>query len=204
MTPRVWVTQRVEVLADRGERRDALDRRWIPFVRAAGALAVPVPNDLDWVMAMLAHETPAALLLSGGNSLVSCGGDAPERDELENRLLDFSAERNIPVLAVCRGMQLLLERCGARLTAVGGHVAAEQVITIAGERAQVNSYHDHGAHEAPPDLEVWATADDGVLKAVRHRREPWTGIMWHPERLFPFRKADVQLLAASLAGGERK
>jgi len=204
MTPRVWVTQRVEILRDRGERRDALDQRWIPFVAKAGGQARSVPNDKAWVQAALAEETPAVLLLTGGNSLLSCGGDAPERDAVENMLLDACEERGVPVLGVCRGMQLLLERCGATLQPVKGHVAAEQVILIKGKPAQVNSYHDHGALTVPEDFKVWAEAEDGVIKAVQHRRQRWTGIMWHPERLSPFPPRDVELLAGMIKDGERR
>jgi putative glutamine amidotransferase len=72
-------------------------------------------------------------------------------------------------------------------------VAQRQVIRIHGEPKEVNSYHRFAAFDSQPPLEVWAVADDGVVKAIRHSAQPVTGIMWHPERLTPFLPADVAL-----------
>ncbi len=102
----VLVTQRVEVLADRGERRDALDQHWISLLLAAGLQPVPVPNNRAWVCSHLAEHGMRPLLLTGGNSLEKYGGDAPERDEIERLLLDTALKAGVPVLGVCRGMQL--------------------------------------------------------------------------------------------------
>ena len=67
-------------------------------------------------------------------------------------------------------------------------------IEIEGRTAVVNSYHEWGSREAPAGLKVWARAADGVVKAVRHSSLPVWGIMWHPERIHPFRREDLDLL----------
>ncbi len=54
----------------------------------------------------------------------------------------------------------------------------------------------------PNELEVWAKADDGVVKAIKHKELPVWGIMWHPERLTPFRPEDVELMQNILGRGE--
>ena len=101
--------------------------------------------------------------------------------------------RALPVLGVCRGMQVIQQRHGIPLVRVEGHVTAKQIIQINREPMQVNSYHRFGARESRPPLEVWAIAEDGVIKAVRHAARPTTGIMWHPERSTPFSGADIAL-----------
>jgi putative glutamine amidotransferase len=131
--------------------------------------------------------------LTGGNDLAECGGDAAERDAVEYALLDWAERRGLPVLGVCRGMQLIQRRFGVALRRVEGHVAERQVIRIDGELSAVNSYHHFAAFDSRPPLEVWAVADDGVVKAIRHAAQPITGIMWHPERCTPFSPADVAL-----------
>jgi putative glutamine amidotransferase len=133
------------------------------------------------------------LVLTGGNDLAALGGDAPERDAVENELLDWAGSRKLPVVGVCRGMQVIQQRFGIPLRPVGGHVAQRQVIRIDGEQREVNSYHCFGAFDSRPPLDVWASAADGVVKAIRHAAEPVTGIMWHPERSLPFSPADVAL-----------
>jgi len=133
------------------------------------------------------------LVLTGGNDLAALGGDAPERDAVENALLDLAERRRLPALGVCRGMQVIQQRYGIPLRRVEGHVAQRQVIQIEGERKEVNSFHHFAAFDSRPPLEVWAVADDGVVKAIRHSAEPIMGIMWHPERSTPFSPADVVL-----------
>lgn len=190
----IAVTQRVDILTKRGERRDALDQRWVEFLAVCGLLAVPMPNRRETAAALFDAMAPAGLLLTGGNDPVAVGGDAPERDEAEAALIDCAESRGLPVFGVCRGLQMLLAREGAVLKPVTGHVTAAHAVRIDGERVEVNSYHNWGVTEAPADFEVWAVAEDGVIEAVRHRRDPLAGIMWHPERATPFAPRDIALI----------
>ncbi len=194
----VLVTQRV--VCEAGERRDALEQSWHALLARAGLRALLVPNCLAAAEELWEGAPAAGLLLTGGNDLAALGGDAPERDRVEAAALERALARGLPVLGVCRGMQLLLERHGAAHERVEGHVAARQEILVAGAPALVNSFHRWGARDVGPELEVWARARDGVVKAVRHRARPLVGIMWHPERLEPFRADDVALLRALFGG----
>jgi gamma-glutamyl-gamma-aminobutyrate hydrolase PuuD len=189
----VAITQRVSVVPAYGERRDCLDQAWTKFLAACGLLPVLLPNITEAALALCEGAGIAGLVLTGGNDLAVFGGDAPERDAMENILLEMAERRALPVLGVCRGMQVIQQRFAIPLRRVEGHVAQRQVIRIDGERKEVNSYHHFAAFDSRPPLEVWAVADDGVVKAVRHSAEPVTGIMWHPERCSPFSPADVAL-----------
>jgi len=189
----VAITQRVSVIPAYGERRDCLDQAWTKFLATCGLLPVFLPNVTDAALALCEGPGIAGLVLTGGNDLAVLGGDAPERDAVENALLDFAERRGLPVLGVCRGMQVIQQRFAIPLRRVEGHVAQCQVILIDGEPKEVNSYHDFAAFESRPPLDVWAVADDGVVKAIRHSAQPMTGIMWHPERCAPFSPADVEL-----------
>lgn len=189
----VAVSQRVDRSAD-GERRDALDQRWSRFLRCCGYLPLLVPNIVDLVEPILTEVEVDGIILTGGNDLVSCGGDAPERDATERALIAWSKERGVPLLAVCRGMQLLQEEAGIKLVRVSGHVCAKQTIKIDGRMEEVDSFHNWGAREIAGEWEVWATAEDGVHKAIRNPAKSVQGIMWHPERLEPFADRDIELL----------
>ena len=189
----VAVTQRVSVIPSYGERRDCLDQAWPRFIAACGLLPVPVPNVPDVALALCAAGDLSGVVLTGGNDLTSLGGDAPERDRTEEALLDLAQSRGLPVLGVCRGMQLIQNRYEVPLRRVAGHVAKSQWIRIDGNLAEVNSYHHFGAFETRDPLRIWAVAEDGVVKAVRHESMPITGIMWHPERNLPFSPADIAL-----------
>ena len=140
------------------------------------------------------------LLLTGGNTLTAYGGDAPERDRTELDTLAFARARGVPVLGVCRGMQVILHAFGVPLRPVDGHAGTRH--RVGGSRT-VNSFHDFGSTGDTRPLDVLARADDGVVEAMRHPVEPVHGVMWHPERCEPFAEADVRLFRQLLSGGDR-
>ena len=189
----IAITQRVAVIPQYGERRDCLDQAWARFIAACGLLPLALPNIPEVALSLFRNVDVAGLLLTGGNDLAALGGDAPERDATENALVDDAEARGLPVLGVCRGMQLIQQRHAVPLVRVEGHVTPSQIIEINREPMQVNSYHRFAARESRAPLDVWAIAPDGVVKAVRHAARPTTGIMWHPERNTPFSGADVAL-----------
>jgi N5-(cytidine 5'-diphosphoramidyl)-L-glutamine hydrolase len=190
---KVAVSQRVSVVQEYGERRDCLDQAWPRFLAACGLLSLALPNIIEVATALCTDSDVTGLVLTGGNDLAAFGGDAPERDATENALLAVAESRGLPVLGVCRGMQVIQQRCAIPLRRVEGHVTPHQVIRVDGERTEVNSYHRFAAFESRPPLDVWAVADDGVIKAVQHANRSTTGIMWHPERMDPFAAADIAL-----------
>jgi gamma-glutamyl-gamma-aminobutyrate hydrolase PuuD len=190
---KVAITQRVSVVPEYGERRDCLDQAWPRFLAACGLMPLALPNVIEVAVALCAGADVTGLVLTGGNDLAALGGDAPERDATENAVLDVAESRGLPVLGVCRGMQVVQQRCAIPLRRVEGHVTRSQVIRVDGEPTEVNSYHRFAAFESRPPLDVWAVADDGVVKAIRHAAHSTTGIMWHPERMDPFAAADVAL-----------
>ena len=196
----VAISQRVDVFADRGESRDALDQQLITFLLAAGFLPVPVPNRLcrqspdgglmhdalhDWLEAV----SPRAIVLSGGNDIGQCSA----RDLTEGRLLEHARSHSLPVLGICRGMQMIAHWSGAELKPVTGHVRTRH--TLAGKMvAQVNSYHRLALAGCPQGFESLACSEDGEIEAIRHLVLPWEGWMWHPEREPVFASQDVERL----------
>ena len=188
---RVAITQRVVVDPAHGERRDALDQRWIDFLAACGLLPVPMPNRPETALALAAANEVSGLLLTGGNDLADYGGDAPERDSTEAALIGWARDRHLPVLGICRGMQVLLHEFGAPLERCSGHVATFHDLSVDGRTRRVNSFHRMAIHRLPAGFLARATDSDGVIEAAVHERERLAAMMWHPERMDPFDPDDI-------------
>ena len=199
----VAVTQRVDISSGGRERRDALDQAWAVFLGACGLTGVPVPNHPVTARYLLDTLPVEGVLLTGGNDLTDYGGTAPERDETERALLEQARHRHLPVVGVCRGMQVIQRAYGISLEPVTDHVAASQVVLVDGVREEVNSYHMWGTRETDPALAVWARAEDGVVEAVRDSDCLRVGIMWHPERFAIARPRDVSLFQQSFGCSEQ-
>jgi putative glutamine amidotransferase len=156
MTKRVGLSQRVVVCGS--ERRDCLDQAWTQAVAAEGNLPIPLGNATIDVAGLLDALTLDAIVLTGGNDIASAPGAvdvAPERDRFERAALAWAHDRDIPVLGVCRGLQMLATEAGATLAETDGHVATRHALvsTIAGLPSGVNSFHRLSIVDAPAQVE---------------------------------------------------
>lgn len=184
---RVAITQRVEVVPAIQERRDALDQAWssqLETLLKRNVSLFPIPGRLDsddW----LDFVSPQLIVLSGGNDI----GQAVERDALEARVLHYAARKRMPVLGVCRGMQMLNTYFAGGISKLSGHVAVTHEVRIIDlsspiQVMTVNSFHNYGIamSDLSPEFEPLFIHADGSVEAARHRQLGWLGIMWHPER----------------------
>jgi len=191
----IGITQRIFVDHSTKERRDCLDQRWSNFFDKIGMIPFPIPNSISLLKKIFEQNIIDGVVLSGGNSLFEFGGDAPERDETELLLLKYCETNKIPILGVCRGMQIIQRYFGVPLIEVKGHVTSQLKIQFINDLSQimmVNSYHHFGAIQTVPDLKIMAKSEDGVVKYIKHKDKKITAIMWHPERELPFSEFDLE------------
>lgn len=194
---KIIYTQRVEVIESYQERRDCADQRIADFLVACGYLPIPVPNNERIVPQLLDELKPDGIVLTGGNSLVKYGGNAPERDAMDVALIKVAIEKGVPVYGFCRGMQSILEYFGNELINVSGHVAVRHCLIGEQDIAyEVNSYHNQACVElkAGCGLQGIAKTEDGVIEAVQHVVYPIVGTMWHPEREKEYDVKDMERL----------
>lgn len=189
----VIYTQRVEVVEAYQERRDCADQRIADFIFACGFLPIPVPNKSDLAEEIFKELQPTGIVLTGGNSLVLHGGNAPERDSMDFTLIRLAIRNHIPLYGFCRGMQSILSYFGNDLINVEGHVAVRHTVNSVNDSYEVNSYHNQACVKLKDGCGLLTTAwtEDGVIEAVRHENLPIIGTMWHPEREEVFAGRDM-------------
>jgi putative glutamine amidotransferase len=186
----------------------------LAYVRAvdhAGGRGLVVPPSADGITETL--DALDGMIFSGGGDLdprlydaePHPETDAPrlDRDSAELRLLEEALERDMPVLAICRGSQVLNVARGGDLVqhlpdAVGhdrhkhtpGQFADHDVTVAAdsrlgvllGERAPVKSHHHQGYGRIGAGLRAVAWADDGVVEGLEDPHKRFAlGVLWHPE-----------------------
>lgn len=200
----IAITQRLVKNESYYEVRDALDIRWAKLFKKIGYIPLVLPVNYDF-RAYFKMFDIGGIILSGGNDLVSFGGDelSEERDAFEKKLLGFAIRNNIPTLGVCRGMFVIGEYFKAKIEKVKGHVGNRHGLIVSDESAYkgylrkiktVNTYHNYALKEVRGGLVVSAKSDDGVIEAIEHERYPVFGQMWHSEREEPFSGSEMKVI----------
>lgn len=176
------VSIRVDVWEDRSERRDAIDQKIYELVGDLGFLPVLIPNSLSIAQEYFSRFKFDAVMLTGGNSLEDYGGDSPERDKVEIFLITMSRKNDIPIVAICRGMQSIAHYNRVKLISTPNHIArSHRVFGEVGE-LEVNSFHGWSLAEIPPNYRVIARSDDQTIEGMFSQQDRTIAIMWHPER----------------------
>ncbi len=186
---RIGVTSRIVEAQGYREARDALAHDWAVFLAAAlpGVAWMQLPNlGGEHIVPYCEQWEIDRLILSGGEDI----GVSALRDQTELRLLDWAEARGVPVLGICRGMQLIAHRAGTGLIPVAAHVATTHAVTGA-RTGVVNSFHRLAPAACPEGYRVMAWAEDGSIEAIAHRSLRWEGWMWHPERCLQPAPLDV-------------
>jgi gamma-glutamyl-gamma-aminobutyrate hydrolase PuuD len=183
---------------------------YVDAVERAGGVPLLVPPGaaIDETL-----DVVDGLIFSGGSDLdpelygaeahAETAGVVRERDDFELALMQAALARDLPVLAICRGSQVLNVALGGGLeqhvpdrVGTDAHketagVFAEhdvtlipetQLASILGERHDVKSHHHQGFGELGRGLREAARAPDGTLEAVEDpARRVTLGVLWHPE-----------------------
>jgi putative glutamine amidotransferase len=187
------------------------------LVQRAGGLAVMLPPDDPAVAASVVARLDA-VVIAGGPDVeparygatpdARTGPPAPERDAWELALIEAALSSGIPLLGVCRGMQLLnVARGGTLVQHLDGHTSgtagtfgAHAVKPVPGtrygdlvpEESDVPVHHHQSVDRLGAGLTASAFASDGTVEAIELDGPQWTlGVQWHPEM-----GDDVRLMTA--------
>jgi putative glutamine amidotransferase len=202
--------------SEAGIRRSVVEAGYLHGLRVAGLLPLVLSPLDDRATRRRLLDRAGGLLLTGGadvdparygESMNGARDIAPERDEMEFALLEIALDRGLPVLAICRGMQVLNVALGGSLhqdletdfDASISHDSWREVDAsihgvrpddpallrevFNGDASMQNSAHHQGVERLADGLTAVGHAPDGLVEAVEYRSGRWTvGVQWHPER----------------------
>ena len=163
------------------------------FILTIIILSIPIPNfktsikkSIDFIFKKL---PPSAIILSGGNDI----GEYKNRDILEYYMIDLAIANNIPLIGICRGMQIINSYFGGSSVKLDNHVNVNHnIFDSLDNKVMVNSYHNYTLNRCPISYNVIAYDDTNKIEAIKHKFLPWEGWMWHPEREQEFSELDIR------------
>ena len=208
-----------------------LNQSYFHAIRHFGGipLLIPVlaePEELEFLV-----NQCDGLLLTGGDDIdpVLFGETqlndtlviAAERDRGEYALLDLVMKKNIPVLGICRGIQVMNVYCGGSLyqdipaqipsevrhrMEKPDHRTCHSCRIVSGtplhqltgrEEIGVNSHHHQAVKALAPNLACMGRCEDGIIEAIFDPSKPFFwGVQWHPERIWDIEEGSVRIFDA--------
>ena len=193
---------------------------YIQAVQRAGGIPVLIPPVFSREQIPTLLERLDGVLITGGGDLDPAlyqgeehprvYGIEPERDSMEIHLVRMALEASMPLLGICRGVQVMNVALGGTLYtdladqmpgalkhdyfpgyprntlahAVQVHPQSLLARVLGGTQFEVNSLHHQGIRSVAPSLRVTAHAPDGLVEGVEVDGHPFAvGVQWHPEWL---------------------
>lgn len=188
---KIGISLRIVRATNYDENRDALSHDWPQFLEKLNLIPILIPNQIDNVSEFLDEIGIDGLILSGGDNV----GDYPQRDSIEKSIIEYGIKKKLPIIGVCRGMQMINKYFGGSIitTSDQSHVNKLHSIDIVNSSKHkildsktitVNSYHNNiiKSNILGQDLEPFAFSSDKSIEGFYHKSLPLIGVMWHPER----------------------
>lgn len=197
-----------------------LAQSYTDAIQKSGAIPLILPLKLNEAECSQLAESLDGFLFTGGpdihpflfgeDTLEGCGNRSPLRDQSEPLLFSAVYKQKKPILAICRGIQLINIALGGdiyqnlcsqlprsilvahsqpfHLTNACHRVALEPSSLLSNivcsTEIEVNSSHHQSIRQTAPALTVCGCAADGVIEAVEQKDYPFLiGVQWHPEML---------------------
>ena len=187
---KIGISLRVGMIGKHNEKRDQINQEWITFLQELEYIPILIPNNLNNLQKYIQDLHLDGIILSGGDNI----GDFPDRDETERTILKTSIDSSIPILGICRGMQMINNYFGGNVEEKQGkkHVNNDHRISLTNDflfseekTIIVNSFHNNviKTELLGKNLVPFAEyEDDNTIEGFTHSIYPIKGVMWHPER----------------------
>ncbi len=192
----IAVSTRLSSAVGYEEQRDSISRDWIKlFSNLSISNYILLPNmETNLISEYCDYHSINGFLLTGGDII----GKDITRDKVELAALNLAKDKSLKVLGICRGMQMISSFFGGTLKSVDGHISTRHKIDDISSRT-VNSYHTFAIDRLPDCFNVNYRSYDNSIESISHKKLPWDGFMWHPERdevIHPMDKEVIKSLFA--------
>lgn len=205
-----------------------LNHSYVDTIRHFGGIPVLLP--------VMAQRDELEYLMSGLDGLVLTGGDdmdpvlfgetilndtvqlCPERDQAEYEVLKLAVSRDLPILGICRGVQVmnvffggdLYQDIPAQIPGCGRHrmdepyhrtehscVPAPETPMADWGSFGVNTHHHQAIRNVAPGYRCMGKAEDGIIEAIYDpdHKFRW-GVQWHPERIWDIADTSAEVFRA--------
>jgi len=130
------------------------------------------------------------LILSGGGDIYKYKKNKINklRDSIEIKLFNYFFKKNLPILLICRGFQLMIDMHKIKLFKQKNHVRKSHLLKLSNSKflkhskLSVNSYHNYSIKKLPVNYINVASTKDGSIEIAEHKSKKILGLMFHPER----------------------
>lgn len=202
-----------------------LNHSYVDTIRHFGGIPVLLPVMAEW--------DELEYLMSGLDGLILTGGDdidpvlfgeailnetvqlCPERDQAEYQVLRLAVSRDLPILGICRGVQVMnvffggdlyqdipaqIPDCGQHRMEAPYHRTGHECIPESGTPMEnwgtfgVNSHHHQSIRDIAPGYLCMGKAEDGIIEAIYDpdHKFRW-GVQWHPERIWDIEDSSAEV-----------
>lgn len=178
---------------------DFLDHNWIKYFDKKNYLFKLIPNSLKISKKILKEKGKIDLIiLAGGNDVLKKNKLTKIRLDVERNLIKYSIKKKIPLLGVCRGMQVLNYHFDGSLKKITGHMRSKTLILMKNNlfgksKIKVKCFHNYCITPISVSKKFNTLAEDQKhnVEMFVHKKHKIFGVMWHPERESDFSKLDT-------------
>ena len=113
------------------------------------------------------------IILTGGGDIFSKNSEEKKRIYLENLLISYAIQHDIPLLGICRGMQQICNYFKIKISKVNNHVKKKHEIHFKDKKFVRNSFHNHGIYKSDINskFEILAVAKDDTVELIKLKKK---------------------------------
>ena len=169
----------------------SVEKNWYDFFENMNINLIPI-NINNFSKKMVINSKPKGIIIPGGNDLYKIKKKKINliRDKFEYKLINYSIEKKIPLVAVCKGFQVIADYYNGKIKKCKNHVGTTHNLKIDDKsrfvhykQLTVNSFHNYGILRLPNQFNIISKTNDKFIEIAEHKEKKILCFMFHPERI---------------------